>query len=133
MHDSAIAAWGIKGWYDYVRPVSAVRGMCDFGQSSDPSLVGSYHPDGIPLEAGLIEVVTADDPLLGGDRRHVDGIKLLAWKGPHFIINPDTDEAGVGWIRAENGGPTNGRPLLLRHLQATFLVIPPSRVLLLSC
>ena len=23
MHDSAIAAWGCKGWYDYLRPISA--------------------------------------------------------------------------------------------------------------
>ena len=36
MHDAAIAAWGIKGYYDYLRPVSAVRWMCDQGQSSDP-------------------------------------------------------------------------------------------------
>ena len=107
MHDSAIAAWGIKGWYDYVRPVSAIRAMADLGQSSDPSLTASYHPDGIPLEEGFIEVVTEDDPpsLRGGDRRHVDKIKVLAWKGPNFISNPDTDEAGVGWIRAERWWP----------------------------
>ena len=33
-HDSAIAAWGIKGWYDYLRPLSAIRAMADRGQSS---------------------------------------------------------------------------------------------------
>jgi hypothetical protein len=105
MHDSAIAAWGIKGWYDYARPMSAVRGMCDLGQSSDPSLVGSYHPDGIPLEAGLIEVITANDPLRGTNSQHIDGIKLKAWKGPQYIINPETDQAGVDWIKCRKWWP----------------------------
>ena len=35
MHDSAISAWGIKGWYDYIRPISAIRYMAEKGQSSD--------------------------------------------------------------------------------------------------
>ena len=105
MHDSAIAAWGIKGWYDYPRPISIIRGMADLGQSSDPSLVASYHPDGIPLEPGFIEVIAASDPLRGNNNQHVDKIKVLAWKGPQFIINPETDEAGVDWILAENWWP----------------------------
>ena len=36
MHDAAIAAWSVKGWYDYIRPVSAIRYMCSLGQSSNP-------------------------------------------------------------------------------------------------
>ena len=36
MHDAAVTAWGIKGWYDYVRPISSLRAMADRGQSSDP-------------------------------------------------------------------------------------------------
>ena len=56
MHDVAITAWGIKGWYDCIRPLSAIRAMADRGQSSDP-LGASYHPDGIPLVPGHIEVV----------------------------------------------------------------------------
>ena len=28
MHDSAIAAWGIKRRFDYVRPISAIRHLC---------------------------------------------------------------------------------------------------------
>lgn len=43
MHDSAIAAWGVKGYYDYLRPVSAIRAMADRGQSSDSALA-SYQP-----------------------------------------------------------------------------------------
>ena len=31
MHDVAITAWGVKGWYDYIRPISAIRYMGDQG------------------------------------------------------------------------------------------------------
>ena len=36
VHDAAIAAWGAKGHYDYVRPISMIRYMGGLGQSSDP-------------------------------------------------------------------------------------------------
>ncbi len=62
MHDVAITAWGIKGWYDYIRPVSAIRKMADLGQSTDPALP-HYHPAGIPLIPGRIELVTVGDML----------------------------------------------------------------------
>ena len=104
MHDSAIAAWGIKGYYDYIRPLSAIRAMADLGQSSDPT-AASYHVDGIPLEPGFIELVEAGDPLEGAAGEHIDKIKLFAWRGPDFIADPDVDQAGVGWILAENWWP----------------------------
>lgn len=104
MHDSAIAAWGIKGWYDYLRPVSAIRYMADQGQSSD-SGQGSFSLDGIPLEPGLIEIVGAGDPLAGNMNENVGKIKVYAWRGPDFIINERTDTADVGWILAENWWP----------------------------
>lgn len=104
MHDSAVAAWGIKGWYDYLRPVSAIRAMADRGQSSDP-LAASYSEDGIPLEPGYIELVEAGDPLAGTDDENVGKIKLYTWRGPDYVNNPFVDEAGVGWILAENWWP----------------------------
>ena len=104
MHDAAIAAWGIKGWYDYIRPISAIRAMADRGQSSDANLA-SYDIDGIPLSDGYIELVEADDALAGDDGEHVGKIKLLAWRGPDFISDPRVDAAGVGWILAENWWP----------------------------
>ena len=64
MHDAAITAWGIKGWYDYIRPVSAIRAMADLGQSTSPNLP-SYHPGGIPLVQDKIELVTPNDILAG--------------------------------------------------------------------
>ena len=97
MHDSAIAAWGIKGWYDYIRPLSAIRAMADRGQSSDP-LGASYSPDGIPLYPGFIELVESGDPLAGNNDANVGKIKVLAWKGPDFISDPEVDQAGVDWI-----------------------------------
>ncbi len=104
MHDSAIAAWGIKGWYDYLRPLSAIRAMADRGQSSNPA-GPSYDENGIPLVPGYIEVVEAGDPLAGANDEHVGKIKLYAWKGPDFIGDPSIDVAGVDWILAENWWP----------------------------
>jgi len=104
MHDAAVAAWAVKGWYDYIRPISAVRAMADKGQNSDPDR-SSYDVDGIPLRSGLVELVEADDALAGDAEEHVGKIKVRAWRGPDHIGDPLTDEAGVGWILAENWWP----------------------------
>lgn len=104
MHDAAIAAWGVKGWYDYVRPISAIRAMADLGQSSD-STRNNYHPQGIPLDPGFIEIVEFGDLLSGNRNQHVGKIKLRAWRGPTAISDPASDTAGVGWVLAENWFP----------------------------
>jgi hypothetical protein len=36
-HDAAVAAWGLKGYYDSARPISMIRYMGGLGQSSDPA------------------------------------------------------------------------------------------------
>ena len=102
MHDAAVSAWSIKAWYDYVRPISAIRWMADRGQSSDPDLP-RYDPAGLPLVDGYIELVKADDPLAGAG--HIDKIKLKAWRGPDYVTDTATDIAGVGWVLAENWWP----------------------------
>ncbi len=112
MHDVAIASWGAKGWYDYIRPVSAIRYMCDNGQASDPG-GPSYHPDGINLDFGSIEVITDETAAPGGRHEHLAGddgenigkIALHTWRGPDYIDDPDVDVAGVGWILCENWWP----------------------------
>lgn len=104
MHDAAITAWGIKGYYDYVRPISAIRYLAGQGQSSD-SLQPSYDPDGIHLIPGYIELIKAGDPLAGVNGEHIGKIKLLAWLAHDKIKVAATDQAGVGWIRAENWYP----------------------------
>lgn len=104
MHDVAIASWGIKGYYDYVRPISAIRYMADMGQSSDPGLP-NYNPEGIPLEEGLIELVGGGDPLAVDQPENVGKIKLKAWRGHDYVADPTVDVAGVDWILAENWWP----------------------------
>ncbi|MCP4968349.1 MAG: vanadium-dependent haloperoxidase [bacterium] len=105
-HDAAIVAWGTKGFYDYVRPISMIRYMGGLGQSSDPSLP-SHHPDGLPLVDGLIEIITEESTGAGG--RHValaghEGeIALLAWAGNPD--DPETEIGGVEWILAVDWVP----------------------------
>ncbi len=112
MHDAAIAAWSVKGWYDYIRPVSAIRYMCGQGQSSDPN-AASYDEDGISLIPGTIELITPDTIQPGGIHQFLAGlgngnlgkIAVKAWQGPDFIIDPATSVAGVGWILCDNWWP----------------------------
>jgi len=103
MHDCAIAAWGVKGRYDYLRPVSAIRYMADM------FAISPGHPDAIPLTPGLIEEVTLATTAVGQRHEHLAGsegkVAIRAWRGPDFIQNPQTDVAGVGWILAENWWP----------------------------
>lgn len=104
MHDAAVSAWSVKGWYDYIRPISAIRSMAERGQSTDNTL-DNYHVGGIELIDGYIEVVEAGDPLAGFANQHVGKIKLYTWRGHDFIGDTETDQAGVGWILAEDWYP----------------------------
>jgi hypothetical protein len=104
VHDVAVSSWGVKGWYDFIRPVSAIRYMADQGQCTNMAL-DNYHPQGIPLVDGYIEVVEAGDPLVGDADENLGKIKLFTWKGPDYIEDPETDDAGVDWILAENWWP----------------------------
>ncbi|WP_431134163.1 T9SS type A sorting domain-containing protein [Psychroserpens mesophilus] len=104
MHDVAVNVWGIKGYYDYIRPISAIRYMSGKGQSSDASLP-NYDPHGMPLIPGLIEQVQAGEELAGGANENVGKIKIYAWRGPDFINDPETDVAGVDWILGEHWWP----------------------------
>lgn len=104
MHDAAISAWGIKGYYDYIRPIAAIRYMADQGQASDPSKP-NYNEAGILLVDGYIEQVEEGDSLAGSQGEHIGKIKLYAWRGPDYIQNEEIDHAGVGWILAENWWP----------------------------
>lgn len=104
MHDSAVSTWSIKGYYDYLRPVSAIRYMTQRGQSSDPDAM-SYDPAGVELIPGSVELIEVGDPLAGAQGEHVGKIKIKAWRGPDFIQDPEVDVAGVDWIRAEDWWP----------------------------
>ncbi|MFC4635138.1 T9SS type A sorting domain-containing protein [Dokdonia ponticola] len=104
MHDSAVNTWGLKGYYDYVRPISALRYMAGKGQSDDNTLA-NYDPHGLPLIDGLIEVIQVGDPLAGDNDEFVGDLKMNVWKGPDYINDPDIDVAGVDWVYANRWWP----------------------------
>ena len=100
-HDAAVAAWGTKGRYDSVRPISMIRYMGGKGQSSDPA-GRAYDPEGLPLVRGLVEVVTPGSSAPGERHEHlaahVGEIAVRSWRGSPD--DPASERAGVGWIRA---------------------------------
>ena len=106
LHDAAIAAWGAKGYFDSVRPISEIRHMGGLGQSSDPGKA-SYHPDGLPLTPGLVELVTKRSSAPGRRhaalREHRGEIAIRAWQGNPE--DPATQVGGVGWILAVDWVP----------------------------
>lgn len=104
LHDAAITAWSLKGYYDYVRPISAIRYMAGLGQSTNPRWP-NFHPWGLPLKKNVAELVTPDDPLVGKNRENLFKVKLRTWRGPRYVRDPKTEIAGVGWILAENWWP----------------------------
>ena len=101
VHDAAIVSWGLKGRYDSARPISMIRYMGGKGQSSDP-LGPSYAPDGLPLQPGLIEVITAETTAPGQRHAALAGhegeIAVRCYPGPPATAA--MGPAGVRWIRA---------------------------------
>jgi hypothetical protein len=121
MHDAAIAAWNHKGVYESARPISYIRYMGSRGQSSEPDLmadigggvlVPTYDPEGLPLEPGLVEVITAATTAPGQRHEHLAGqegkIAVHAWQGAIDGVAPFDDPSeisDVGWITAETWMP----------------------------
>ncbi|TMB49961.1 MAG: vanadium-dependent haloperoxidase [Chloroflexi bacterium] len=100
VHDAAIVAWGLKGEYDSIRPISMIRYLGGLGQSTDPRLP-SYNAEGLPLVPGLIELITAETTRTGGPhaalRGHEGEVAIRAWSGPK---DTQSDAPAVKWIRA---------------------------------
>ena len=96
LHDAAVSTWGIKGYYDFIRPISAIRYMAEKGQSSNSALP-SYDPHGLPLIPNRIELITEDDQMAIEDPDLIGQIKIKAWKGPDYLEN-SSSVAGVDWI-----------------------------------
>jgi uncharacterized protein DUF6851 len=101
VHNSAIVAWGLKGKYDSIRPISLIRYMGGLGQSSDPR-GSSYAREGLPLVPGLIEVITKASSA-AGQRHHalaayVGRIAIRTWAGTP--ADPATEVAGARWMLA---------------------------------
>jgi hypothetical protein len=110
VHNAAITAWDIKEAYDQVRPISAIRYMASKGQSSDPG-GASYDPDGIPLEPGLVEVITSATTAPGQRHEHLAGnedkIAIKQWLG--HPADPANQHGGVGWQLGEAWVPYQSR------------------------
>ncbi len=108
MHDAAICAWSTKGWYDFVRPISAIRRMGQLGQCTDPT-ASAFHPLGINLTPGYIELVTPETTAVGQRHEELAGhegnIAVRSWRGPNAIADPANQTAGVAWILAKNWWP----------------------------
>jgi hypothetical protein len=76
VHDAAVAAWGLKGHYDSVRPISMIRYLAGKGL--------------LPTMPGLVE-------RRGGETF------IRAWAG--FPKDPATQASGVRWIRGVDWVP----------------------------
>ena len=92
-HDAAIAAWGAKEFYDYVRPISMIRYLGQRNELTD-----------VP---GLIETVTAESSAPGERHAHlaefVGQQAVWAWQGPPGDV--ELSIGGVGWIAAATWVP----------------------------
>ena len=99
VHDAAIAAWGLKRVYTAARPITLIRHMAEMGQRTDPSLA-SYHPEGLPLRPGVIEIITPASSGPGQRHEHLarylGKIAVVGWLGePGDRAN---EVGGVGWM-----------------------------------
>jgi hypothetical protein len=105
VHDAAIAAWGLKGRYDGIRPISMIRYMASLGQSSDPSRA-AYNKEGLPLVPGLIELITKEETAAGARMAALAGhegeVAVRAWPGnpadPKTQYSPVTWILGIAWV-----------------------------------
>jgi hypothetical protein len=99
VHDAAVAAWGLKGRYDGIRPISMIRYLASLGQSSDPSRP-AYNKEGLPLVPGLIELITKDATASGAPMAALAGhegeIAVRTWQGNP--ADPKTQTSPVTWI-----------------------------------
>lgn len=98
LHDAACAAWSLKRYYEGVRPITMIRLMATLGQSSNPNLP-AYHPSGLPLQPGLVELVTETTAEPGA--RHENAgppgtVVVLSWPGEP--ANRGTEVSPVRWI-----------------------------------
>ena len=101
VHDAAIVAWEIKRVFVAARPISLIRHMGRLGQSTEPN-GPSYHPDGLPLVPGLIEVVTPQSSAPG--QRHAHLARFQGQVVVHTWLGEPGDRknevGGNGWMRA---------------------------------
>jgi len=87
LHNTAVAVWGVKEHYDYVRPISAIRYL---GRRGD-----------LPFVPGLVEQVTSTTIATYHSHlsAHLGKIAVKTWPGEPD--DPETEAGGREWILAE--------------------------------
>ena len=103
LHDAAITAWGIKGYYDTMRPIGAIRYLAQNGQCSDTALP-SYNANGLHLAPGVVELITPATTAPGQRHQDLAGYegKVAAVSWPGAPASPANTYSGVEWILAGN-------------------------------
>lgn len=91
LHNTAVAVWGVKAHYDYVRPISAIRYLARSNQ--------------LPLVPGLVEEIT---PITVASYHshlsfHIGKIAVNSWPGEPD--DPETEAGGREWILAQEWLP----------------------------
>lgn len=110
VHDAAITAWERKRDSLGARPITLVRWMAQQGQRTEPT-AADYSAFGLPLEAGLVERITAESSA-PGERHHalrwyVGELAVRSWAGEPG--DRDGSYTPVGWIRAADWIPYQRR------------------------
>jgi hypothetical protein len=110
LHDAAIVAWEAKRLYETARPMTLIRWMGQNGQRTDPAQP-SWHPDGLLLENGLVEVIT-DASAAPGERHahlraHIGEIAIRTWPGEPS--DPKASRSRLRWLRAVEWVPYQPR------------------------
>jgi hypothetical protein len=122
-HDAACACWSIKRYYNGPRPITMIRYMGSMGQSSNPA-GPSYHTQGLPLEDGVVEVITAATTTAGAKHeliwnvytnayeagsQHLGKIAVFSWPAEHPDNLPApsiaTHQSLVRWMLASDWLP----------------------------
>ena len=123
LHD---AAWSLKRYYSGTRPITMIRYMGTMGQSTDAG-GPSYHTQGLPLEAGVVEVITAVSSGVGQRHQtiwnlaynttdsgvfHLGEIAVYSYPGegrnepvPQLPPVPATTQNSVRWMLAKDWLP----------------------------
>lgn len=106
LHDAACTAWTLKRYFDSARPITLIRYMAQRGQSTTQG-VPSWHPQGLPLESGLVEIITAQSAAPGGRHAHLAAhqgkIAVKSWPGQP--ADPEHQTSGVVWMTGETWVP----------------------------
>ena len=84
-HDAACSCWAIKRYYNGARPITMIRYMATMGQSTDPD-APSYHEQGLPLEPGVVELITDETAALGGRHHQIWDVYTNGYVPGNFYV-----------------------------------------------